>query len=260
MINKSSAVTEEIFKKLCKEKRKSQVSAARLTKGKLLAYLSRRYKGPVAKIMSQIFDFSNHYDYDSFIEEIEQLINFKKDSLLKMAFQVYDYDQDHSVCQLDLYTFLKNYEHDEECFLKAYAPDISKIEEHIDKKRSLIGFDNSDVKFKLKDIDNKLKELGGRLEVDLLKDFNVVEDESERSDYSEEEDFTQPNDGKSVAGKSRIAKSRKSVTSRKSRMSSRHSRASSRGSNSGNERTEKEHPYDKIFSKKVTSMIKKTQF
>lgn len=97
-IDRTSAVTEEIFKKLCKEKKKSVVTAARLTKGKLLAYLSRRYKGPVAKIMATVFDFSNHYDYDTFIEEIEQLINFKKETLLKMAFQVYDYDQDHTIC------------------------------------------------------------------------------------------------------------------------------------------------------------------
>jgi hypothetical protein len=49
-------------------------------------------------------------------------------------------------------------------------------------------------------------------------------------------------------------KSRKSVGSRRSRMSSRHS---SRNSKEGIERPEKEHPYDKIFSKKVTAMIKK---
>jgi hypothetical protein len=54
----------------------------------------------------------------------------------------------------------------------------------------LIGYENSEVKFRLKDIDNKLKALGGRLEVDLLKDFNVVEDESERSETSEDDDFT----------------------------------------------------------------------
>ena len=78
--------------------------------------------------MATIFDFSTNYDYETFIEEIEQLINFQKDKLLKMAFQLYDYDQDHTICQLDLYTFLKIYEHDEECFLKAYANDIAKIE------------------------------------------------------------------------------------------------------------------------------------
>ena len=71
IIEKSSPVTEDIFKKLCKERKKSIVSAARLTKGKLLAYLSRRYKGPVAKIIASFFDFSTNYDYDSFIEEME---------------------------------------------------------------------------------------------------------------------------------------------------------------------------------------------
>ena len=90
---------------------------------------------------------------------------------------------------MDLYTFLKIYEHDEECFLKAYAGDIAKIEQQIDLKRTKVGFDNADVKFKLKDIDNKMKELGGRLDVELLKDFVVAsEDVSiyESSDNDEE--------------------------------------------------------------------------
>jgi hypothetical protein len=71
IIDRASTVTEDIFKKICIEKKKSQVSAARLTKSKLLAYLSRRYKGPVAKIIAQCFDFSTNFDYETFIEEVE---------------------------------------------------------------------------------------------------------------------------------------------------------------------------------------------
>ena len=51
-----------------------------------LAWLSKRYKGPVAKIIGSFFDFSNHFDYDSFLDEIENLMNYKKETLLKMAF------------------------------------------------------------------------------------------------------------------------------------------------------------------------------
>ena len=79
IIDRGSTATEDIFKKICTEKKKTQVTAARLTKSKLLAYLSRRYKAQVAKTIAQCFDFSTNFDYDTFIEEIEQLINFRRD-------------------------------------------------------------------------------------------------------------------------------------------------------------------------------------
>ncbi len=121
VIDREDPATEDIFKKLCKEKKKSQVSNARLTKGKLLAYLSRRYKGSVAKLIAHPFDFSIPYDYPRFLDEIERLINFDAKELMSMAFKIYDYDGDEFICNLDMYTFLKNYEHDEDCFFKAYS-------------------------------------------------------------------------------------------------------------------------------------------
>lgn len=81
VIDRTSALTEETFKKLCNVKKKSQVLAARLKKKHLVAYLNRRYKCQFAKQIVQYFDFSNNLDYDSFIEEVEQLINFKTDQL-----------------------------------------------------------------------------------------------------------------------------------------------------------------------------------
>jgi len=109
-----------------------------------------------------------------------------------MAFKIYDYDGDLSICNLDLYTFLKNYEHDNDVFLKAYAGDISKIENAIEKKKAKLGLINADVKYRLREIDIKLRELGGKLEVPLLENFNYnaivkneIEDESESdSNYS----------------------------------------------------------------------------
>ena len=52
VIERQSTVTEDLFKKICKEKKSKPITSARLTKGKLLAYLSRRYKGHVAKIIA----------------------------------------------------------------------------------------------------------------------------------------------------------------------------------------------------------------
>ncbi len=129
VIDKSSnATSEDIFKKICKEKKKSHIAAARLTKVKLIAFLARRYKSSVAKIIVSMFDFSVNFDYESFIEEIENLINFKREVLFKIAFNIYDFNQDHYICSLDMYTFLKNYEHDDDCFFRAFAVDLTKIE------------------------------------------------------------------------------------------------------------------------------------
>jgi hypothetical protein len=93
-----------------------------------------------------------------------------------MSFQIYDYDQDHYITSLDMYAFLKNYEHDEDCFLKAFAGDLALIEKAIEEKKVKLGLSNGEVKFKLREIDNKLKQIGGRLEVKLLEDFNPKED------------------------------------------------------------------------------------
>lgn len=58
----------------------------------MLAWLSRRYKSSVAKTISAYFDFSTNYDYETFIDEIETFINFKRDTLKKIAFNIYDFD------------------------------------------------------------------------------------------------------------------------------------------------------------------------
>lgn len=51
LIDRESQTTEEIFKRICKEKKKTLLSGVRLTKANLLAYLSRRYKATVARII-----------------------------------------------------------------------------------------------------------------------------------------------------------------------------------------------------------------
>lgn len=105
-----------------------------------------------------------------------------------------------------------------------------------------MGLDDSDSKFKLREIDLKLKELGGRLEVPLLDDFVVPGDESD-SEQSEASEKSR----RSV--QSRAAKSRVTRRSAKSRRSS---NKSNKSQHSGDESySTKEHPYDKFFSKKV---------
>lgn len=49
MINREDPLIIDLFKKVCQEKRDSNIIRAKLTKGKMKAHLSRKYKGRVAE-------------------------------------------------------------------------------------------------------------------------------------------------------------------------------------------------------------------
>ena len=64
-----------------------------MTRGNLRASISRRYKGAIAeRVVNLLQGFQNPVDFDSYIEMIEKLLNFDKDRLMKIAFDVYDYN------------------------------------------------------------------------------------------------------------------------------------------------------------------------
>ena len=132
------------------------LTSLRLNKGTLKAFLSSKYRGYVAHRMVQIFDFASGLDFNKYIDFIELLINFKQVTLQRLAFNIYDFDQDNFICELDLYTILKTYEHDDDLFLSAYSPDISKIEATINKKRTERGQSNDEMKLKLREIDKRM--------------------------------------------------------------------------------------------------------
>ena len=132
------------------------LTSLRLNKGTLKAFLSSKYRGYVAHRMVQIFDFASGLDFNKYIDFIELLINFKQVTLQKLAFNIYDFDQDNFICELDLYTILKTYEHDDDLFISAYSPDISKIEATINKKRTERGQSNDEMKLKLREIDKRM--------------------------------------------------------------------------------------------------------
>lgn len=66
----------ELFKKICQEKKDSNIIRARLTKGKMKAHLSRRYKGKVAEKIMQYLDFSVPLEFGAFVDLLEKLLNF----------------------------------------------------------------------------------------------------------------------------------------------------------------------------------------
>jgi hypothetical protein len=58
-----------------------------------------------------------------FCDMLEKLLNYKPDKLFKMAFDVYNYNDDKHVCYLDLFSMMKLYEQEDEIFIKAFSFD-----------------------------------------------------------------------------------------------------------------------------------------
>lgn len=76
VINREDPLIVDLFKKICQEKRESNVMRARLTKGKMKAHLSRKYKGKVADKILQHLDFSVPLEYPAYCDLLEKLLNF----------------------------------------------------------------------------------------------------------------------------------------------------------------------------------------
>ena len=58
---------------------------------------------------------------------------------MKIAFDVYDFNQDKLICELDMYTNLQNTKDDDEVFMAAFSFDLCLIGEALDKKRKGMG-------------------------------------------------------------------------------------------------------------------------
>lgn len=112
----------------------------------------------------------------------------------------------------------------------------------IASKRKRLGLEDAEVQIKLKEINNKIKEFG-QIDFPLLKDFKFKlggqeagELETQRSDLSSEEEIVE---------KKSVVRSTKSIIG-----------AISNAKRSEVDQSEtknvQDHPYDKLFSKKVT--------
>jgi len=66
-------------------------------------------------------------NYTAWIDLLETLLNSKVDLLQRMIFNLLDYNQDRSVCQVDLFALMKFYENDDEVFINSFSYDICKI-------------------------------------------------------------------------------------------------------------------------------------
>jgi len=106
------------------------------------AHLSRKYKGKVAEKILEHLDLSVPLDFSQYLDLLEKLMNFGQDKLKRIAFNVYNFNDDRYVCQLDLYSIMKLYEGDDQVFVAAYSYDICKLIAYLDQKKAQKGNSN----------------------------------------------------------------------------------------------------------------------
>ena len=132
-----------MFLQMCSEKK---LKRAKLTKGKMKAYLVDKYGGVIAeKIVRWCSDMWNRgtVEYDQYCDYFENLLNFNNRRLYELAFSVYDYNSNKYICELDVVSFLKtwdNFEMLESIFIK----DINKIIKTLIEKTKFKGCENRD--------------------------------------------------------------------------------------------------------------------
>ena len=113
------------------------VRYGKMTKVNLRAAISRRFKAVIAeKVVSKFPEFQNAQEFEQFCDIIEKALNQDNDDRLwKIAFEIFDFNQDRVVCELDTYTLLQTFQDDDEVFLAAFSNDLCVLGAALEKKR-----------------------------------------------------------------------------------------------------------------------------
>ena len=74
------------------------------------AFLSKKYKGKIADRLIRQMDFSVPLEFNKYCDMLEKIMNKQPDKLKKMAFESFNFNEDNTVCELDLYALMKTYE------------------------------------------------------------------------------------------------------------------------------------------------------
>ncbi len=95
MIDRTSALTQEVFKVVTGNSKDTSIKSCKLkNRMELKAYLIPRYKNVISGRFLKYFDFRTPIDFEGFIDQVEKLLNENPDRAKKMAFEAYDYDDD----------------------------------------------------------------------------------------------------------------------------------------------------------------------
>lgn len=95
------------------EKDPARLHKARLTKGKLKAFLVKKYDGFVTEKILRVLRpaFTLNKDgtmaFNEYCQFMSDLLNSEPDELFRLAFSIYDYNGNGGICELDIVSFLK---------------------------------------------------------------------------------------------------------------------------------------------------------
>ena len=106
----------------------NSINLAKVTRNRLRQHLAKRYKGPIATHITELFDLATPEPFFAFVDRIDFLLNQAPDKLFDMAFAIYDQGGDHQVDAVDMYALFKLYDRDyDELFVQAYSEDTCRI-------------------------------------------------------------------------------------------------------------------------------------
>ena len=99
---------------------------------------------------------SGPLEFEEYVELIEKLLNETPEKLLRLAWTVFDFDEDKSLDELDMYSIMRTYEDDEEVFVNAFSYDLCTIAEELKKKQSAAGISDSYIHDAMVSLERKL--------------------------------------------------------------------------------------------------------
>ena len=194
-VNRKNPVLSDLFRsKGYTNRGKEQVATkqetirTKMTRGSLRAIISRRYKGAIAeKIVNSLPGFTIPQDFDSYVEIIEKLLNHDVERLFRIAFDIYDFNHDKLICELDTYANVQNFRDDDEVFVDAFSYDICIMGEALEEKRNSAGVTDFDSFTKIQAVQRKLQACGSTLDMSVLPDIKKIENGHEYVDWSDDE-------------------------------------------------------------------------
>lgn len=74
-------------------------------------------------------------EFGPYCDMLERMLNMMPDRLKRIAYNVFDFNEDKFICQLDLYSMMKMQEFDDPVFVAAYSYDLCKLVTFLDNKK-----------------------------------------------------------------------------------------------------------------------------
>jgi Ca2+-binding EF-hand superfamily protein len=102
---------------MCREHKSCHIIRAKLSRGKLYHHLAKAFatiqnerpggKSFIAEKLSQSLDFTLPMDFNSFVDNIDTMINKDPQKLMKLAFSIFDFNGDGFIDEIDIYCVMK---------------------------------------------------------------------------------------------------------------------------------------------------------